>query len=441
MFKTIFLHNRFYLVFGAMVIGFVVAYLFPPLFPVMIGSVFLGLGAVLVDGWRLFRTKRLLSGKRSMNRLLSNGDLNPIKISLYNHCNINLEVTLIDELPIQLQVRDFALSQKLAPLDKQVLHYEIRPTVRGDYAFGYLYAYVSTAWSLVIRRITIEEPITVPVYPSIIQMKQFEWRSSDRLLHLRGLKKMRRIGHSYEFEQIKNYVKGDDYRSINWKASGRRAALMVNQYEDERAQQVYNFIDKSRVMRLPFEGLSLMDHAINTSLTISNLALKKHDRAGLFTFSDKVGTFLKADSHPKQLRRILQALYNEQERDFDANYEYLYYASRKLINGRSLILLYTNFESEYALERVLPVLRNINKFHLLVVIFFENTEIRAELETEDNATESIYFKTILRKNLFEKNQMVQKLRHFGIQAVLTTSSDLPVKTINKYLELKSKGLI
>ena len=441
MFNTIFLHSRFYQVFGAIAIGFVVAYLLSPLFPVMIVATFVGLAMVLVDGWRLYKNKKLLTGKRSINKLLSNGDHNPVTVTLYNHSKIPLQVTLIDELPVQLQIRDFTLFKYLAPQDKQVLHYEIRPTERGDYAFGYLYAYVSTTWSLIIRRIIIENPITVPVYPSIVQMKQFEWRSSDRLMHLRGLKKMRRIGHSYEFEQIKNYVKGDDYRSINWKASGRRAALMVNQYEDERAQQVYNFIDKSRVMRLPFEGLSLMDHAINTSLTISNLALKKHDRAGLFTFSDKVGTFLKADSHPKQLRRILQALYNEQERDFDANYEYLYYASRKLINGRSLILLYTNFESEYALERVLPVLRNINKFHLLVVIFFENTEIRAELENEDDATESIYFKTILRKNLFEKNQMVQKLKHYGIQAVLTTSSDLPVKTINKYLELKSKGLI
>ena len=99
---------------------------------------------------------------------------------------------------------------------------------------------------------------------------------------------MRRIGHSYEFEQIKNYVRGDDYRSINWKATSRRGHLMVNQYEDERAQQVYNIIDKSRSMKMPFNGMSLLDYAINTSLVISNVALQKHDRAGLMTFSDKM---------------------------------------------------------------------------------------------------------------------------------------------------------
>src|SRR5690606_31199332 len=92
-----------------------------------------------------------------------------------------------------------------------------------------------------------------------------------------GVKKVRRVGHSYEFEHIKAYQRGDDYRSINWKATGRRAQLMVNQYEDERSQQVYCVIDKSRVMHMPFSGLSLLDYAVNTSLVISNIVLGKGD--------------------------------------------------------------------------------------------------------------------------------------------------------------------
>ena len=121
-------------------------------------------------------------------------------------------------------------------------------------------------------------------------MKRFELKSFHKLSDKKGIKKMRRIGHSYEFEQIKNYVRGDDYRSINWKATSRRAQLMVNQFQDERAQQVYSMIDKSHAMKMPFNELSLMDYAINTSLVIPNVALQKHDRAGLLTFSDKIGS-------------------------------------------------------------------------------------------------------------------------------------------------------
>jgi uncharacterized protein (DUF58 family) len=137
----------------------------------------------------------------------------------------------------------------------------------------------------------------------------------------------------------------------------------------------------------------------------------------------------------------LLSLYKEKERVLEANYELLYYASRKLITGRSLIMLYTNFESMYALERVLPILRRINTFHLLVVVFFENTEIRDFVDQEVNTMEDIYHQTIAHKFLHEKARMVQILRQYGIQAILTPPEELTINTINKYLELKSRGLI
>ena len=329
----------------------------------------------------------------------------------------------------------------MTPGEEQTLKYSLRPLKRGVYQFGNILIFIRSFMGLIERRVSLKRTEDIPVYPSIIQMKNFELRAFDRVTDHKGIKKIRRLGHSYEFEQIKNYVRGDDYRSINWKASSRRAQLMVNQYEDERAQQIYNIIDKSRSMKMPFNGLSLMDYAINTSLAISNIALQKHDRAGLLTFSDKIGTTLKAEKKANQLQKILTSLYKEKERPLEANYELLYHASRKIIKGRSLLMLYTNFESTYALERVLPILRRINNIHLLVVVFFENTEIKAFAREEVKTTEGIYYQTVAQKFIAEKVQMVQKLRQYGIQAVLTKPEELSMNTINKYLELKSRGLI
>ena len=104
-------------------------------------------------------------------------------------------------------------------------------------------------------------------------------------------------------------------------------------------------------------------------------------------------------------------------------------------------MLYTNFESTYAMERVLPILRRINNLHLLVVIFFENTEIKDFARQTVTDTEGIYIQTIAQKFIAEKVQMVQKLRQYGIQAILTKPEDLSINTVNKYLELKSRGLI
>ena len=161
----------------------------------------------------------------------------------------------------------------------------------------------------------------------------------------------------------------------------------------------------------------------------------------MISFSDKIGTTLKAERSQKQLNKILLSLYNEKERKKEANYEILYHASRKLIKGRSLIFLFTNFESVYGMERVLPILRRINNLHLLVVIFFKNTEVEDFSKEEANSTQEIYHKTIAQQFIYEKQQMVQILRQYGIQTILTSPEDLSMNTVNKYLELKSRGLI
>ena len=117
-----------------------------------------------------------------------------------------------------------------------------------------------------------------------------------------------------EFEQVKNYVPGDDYRTINWKATARRGDLMVNSYTDEKSQHVYCIIDKSRAMKMPFEGLSLLDYAINASLVLSNIALLKEDKAGLITVAEKIGAVIPAERRPTQINKILEVLYKEKTR-------------------------------------------------------------------------------------------------------------------------------
>lgn len=439
--KAIFLTNRFFLLFSLIIGLFICSFLLPWLLPVVQTALVLALILTLLDGMLLFNQSIKLSVRRKMAKVLSLGDKNEVKLIIKNRSSRQLFVEVIDELPLQLQIRDFKKSILLPGEQEETITYKITPTERGEYQFGAVNLFLSTSIGLVQRRYRRDIVQDVPVYPSILQMKNFELRAFDRVTNQKGIKKMRRLGHSYEFEQIKNYVQGDDFRSINWKASSRRSQLMVNQFQDERAQQVYCVIDKSRSMKMPFNNLSLMDYAINTSLVMSNIALQKHDKAGLLTFSDKIGTTIKAERKANQLNKILAALYKEKERPLEANFELLYHSARKLIKGRSLLMLYTNFESSYALERALPILRRINNLHLLVVVFFENTEMREFTEKKVETTEDIYLQTIAQKFLSEKGQMVYKLRQYGIQSILTKPEELSVNTVNKYLELKSRGLI
>ena len=441
MLTNLYLTRRFFTAFGVVIFLFILSYSFGWLMPFAQTAFVVVCGVVLADYGLLFNKNTQLSATRRTSKLLSLGDANRITLDISNRSNQRLSVSLVDEIPFQFQKRDFEMRLVLGANEARRTDYELTPTERGEYHFGKINLFAESFLGLIQRRFQSDVEKMVPVYPSVIQMKNFELMALRQIAHQSGIKKIRRLGHSYEFEQIKNYVAGDDFRAINWKASGRRNGLMVNQYEDEKAQQVYCVIDKSRVMRMPFGGLTLMDHSINAALVMSNIILQKKDKAGLLTFSDKLGSTLAADNSPNQLGRILHELYREKEGKGEASYELLYYAVRRLVRGRSLLLLFTNFESQFALERVLPTLRKINNMHVLVVVFFINTEIEQFTKQNVQTTEDIYHQTIAQKFSDEKTQMMQKLRQYGIQTILTRPEDLNINTINKYLELKSRGLI
>ncbi len=382
-----------------------------------------------------------LRAEREKTRMFSLGDENPIRITLWNEGGMMVDLDIYDEIPFQFQKRDFKIEQALVPGEEKKIEYHLRPVIRGEYHFGHINAIASVWLKLASRRILLGEPSMVPVMPSVIQMKKYELMAFARISTFEGIKKIRRLGHSYEFEQIKNYSLGDDIRSINWKATGRRNTLMVNQYEDERSQQVYMIIDKSRSMHMPFNGLSLLDYSINTSVVLANIALKKYDRVGLISFSNLIGSTLPAESHELQLKKIMNALFHEKPQPLEANFDLLYRSVKNVIKSRSLVMLYLNFESTYAMERALPILQKINQLHLLVVMIFENTELHHYTKKEAKFVSDIYAQTIAEKLSHEKKQIVSKLKKHGIQTILSKPEDLSINTVNKYLELKSKGLI
>jgi uncharacterized protein (DUF58 family) len=439
--KSLYLENRLFAGLAAAIVLFSLSFLWSSMF--ILGVIALLVTALLFLGdvvW-LFNNRIQVAVSRSTPRLLSLGDDNIIELEVNSSAPIRLQVELVDELPYQLQKRNFTQGIMLDPNELKLVRYTLRPVLRGEYHFGHVVLYLRSPLGVVSRRINAAEPQMVPVYPSIIQMKKYSLATNPRLSQFFGVKKMRRIGHSYEFEQIKSYVQGDDYRSLNWKATGRHNNLMVNTYQDERSQPVYCIIDKSRQMRLPFDGLSLLDYAINASLVISNVALQKKDRAGLITFAEKMETTLKADNRTLQLRRILESLYNQKESLLEANYELLYKLLKNVARTRSLIVLFSNIESRQTLERIKPILKRISSFHLLVVVFFENTELAdyGHQQAED-LTDTYLMSTALRMN-DEKKYLIQELNQHGVHTILTRPEDLTINTLNKYLEFKARGMI
>jgi uncharacterized protein (DUF58 family) len=441
MLRNLYLNNRFFWAVGCIVSVFIITFVLSGgyFIPKILFFVFLGI--ILTDLILLFRVKRGLSGNRILADKLSNGDENEISIYLENFYTFTTSLRIFDEIPHQFQLRNLEFNLQLAAGDRQVVNYQLRPVKRGEYSFGAVNVLVSTPLRFLSRRFRFSENKLVPVYPSFIQMRKYELMAISHRLTDTGIKKIRRIGHNQEFELIKEYVAGDDFRTVNWKATARKSRLMVNQYQDERSQQVYSLIDKGRVMQMPFNGMSLLDYAINATLVISNIAIKKSDKAGLITFQDRIGNVLPAGRLNNQMAAIQEILYNQKTAFLETDFSVLYNQIRRSIAQRSLLLLFTNFESIHGLHRQLPYLINLSRMHLLVVIFFENTELTEVIEQPADNLKEIYYKAIAERFSYEKKLIVMELQKHGIQSILTAPEKLTVNTINKYLELKARNLI
>ncbi|MGM9476778.1 DUF58 domain-containing protein [Pedobacter sp. GSP4] len=438
---NLFLTDRLFTALGFCVVLFLLKFFFAWLGD--IPEIATGVFAVLcfIDIFILYQNKLGIDAKRFTSKRLSNGDENPIQIEIRNRYAFGVKVRVIDEVPFQFQLRDKNFWLHLKPTEIKSIHYTLRPTKRGEYDFGLIRAYINSPLGLISRRYNFDEAKILPVYPSFINLGQYELMAISHRLTEFGIKKIRKIGHSTEFDQIKNYVGGDDIRTINWKATARKGGLMVNTYTDEKSQNVYCIIDKSRIMRMPFEGLSLLDYAINAAVALSKVAMLKEDKAGLITVSESIGAIVPADRKASQLGNIMNVLYKEKTRYLESNLEALYAAVRSVVKQRGLLIFFTNFESLSALHRQLPYLKRIAKYHLLVLVFFENTELKDLSTKPAKDVEGIYHKTIAEKFIYEKKLMVKELNKHGILAILTAPQNLTISVVNQYLALKAQQRI
>lgn len=438
--KSLYIANLFYYILLGLAAVYALSFYVEPLRPVATVLLWIWLACMLWDFVFLYFSTNKVSIVRHYPEKLSNGDANPFTLELESSYPLPVQVRVLEELPIQLQVRNNEHRTRLYPKAPQKIDFQLFPKKRGIYAFGVCHVLVKHL-GFFERKFVLNDSYNIPCYPSFIQMRKYQLlATTDRLMEM-GIKRIRRIGTTMEFDHIREYVRGDEYRHMNWKASAKHNKLLVNQYQEEKSQPIYSFIDTGRAMRMPFQEMTLLDYAINSTLVLSNAAILKQDRAGMLTFSTDINNHIAAEKHNNQMRKISDMLYSIQTEFKETEFGNLYTFAKKHINKRSLLFIYTNFETLDAMNRQLPYLRMLNKSHVVVVVVFKNTELVALSKEMASKTIDIYNKIIAEKFVYEKSLIIQELNRQGLQTIYTAPEDLSINSINKYLEIKARGLI
>lgn len=439
LYNTLFLNNKFFYYLAIIALFFVVGFFVPIFFDISKVLLFILVVLTVVDIFMLYTIKNGITVKRFLPERLSNGDKNKISLEFESFYGFLVNLMIIEELPYQFQKRDFLFNLKLAHKKEKTIHYDLKPTERGVYHFGNINVYASSPLQLATKKYILGEAVKLKCYPSFLKLREFDIKSFASTASY-GSKKTRRIGHSLEFEQIKEYVAGDDIRTLNWKATAKKNQLMINQYIEEKSQSVYSIIDKGRVMQMSFNGLTLLDYAVNATLAISNVVLRKQDKVGMLSFSKKLEDWVVSERRNSQMNLISESLYNITTDFSESDFSRLYAVVKRKITQRSLLIIYTNFETMDGLNRQLPYLRALAKNHLLLIVFFKNTELNSLINKNVETIQDVYDTVIAEKFMYEKRQIVNELKKYGIQAVLTKPENLTGDTINKYLDIKSRGL-
>lgn len=438
--RRLYIANRFFYILLVLAACFALSFYVEPLRIVSTVLLWIWVALCVWDLIILHLPRHQVKIQRKYPDKFSNGDDNLFVINLTSTFPLKVKARLLEEVPIQLQHRNNEHELELIPRKVHQVEYFLQPKKRGVYAFGKCNVLVSHL-GLFERKFVLDENLEIPCYPSFIQMRKYQLlATTDRLVEM-GVKRIRKIGSTVEFDHIREYVKGDEYKHMNWKASAKHNRLMVNQYQEEKSQPIYSFIDIGRVMRMPFNEMTLLDYAINSTLVLSNAAILKQDRAGMLTFGKKVENHVVAEKNNKQMKLISDKLYGISTNFEESEFGNLYAFMRRHINKRALIFLYSNFETLDALSRQLPYLRMMAKNHIIVAVVFKNTELIQMAKDTARSTIDIYNKIIAEKFVYEKNLIIQELNRNGLQTIYTAPEDLSIKSINKYLEIKARGLI
>lgn len=431
------LTSRFFLIGILLALLSALGYYLPACYEVArVGLVVWG-GLVVIDLLSVNFLCRVRA-ERKLQERFSLGEDNEVKIHLENKGSLPCRIEVRDELPSDWAFHEAIFSVSLQRGEGKTVHYRLQPKQRGAKEFGRIILFVGTPLGMLARKVTSGAAQTVKVYPAFRRLAQLELAAISNDLSLAGIKRIRRIGNSTEFEQIKDYTPGDDFRTINYKASAKVGRWMVNTYRDERAQPVWLLVDEGRVMQRTFNGMQLLDYAINAALALSFVAIRRADMVGLVCFGARPDGIVPADRRTDQLPRLLEALYARRPEYQESDYPALGARLSSLARKRSLMILLTDFSTKTALERELPTLRRLGRRHRLLVVFFADEEVEATAHSADEGLPALKTRALAAGFCQEKRGLVRLLRAHGIDGLLTTPTGLTVDLINRYITLRKQ---
>ncbi|WP_426347962.1 DUF58 domain-containing protein [Alloiococcus sp. CFN-8] len=388
------------------------------------------------DGKAVLKLRRIGSNKLSLH------EEEEISFEVLNEGDRELYVELKDDIPYHHFIRRDVLMKRKLPINvKEVLSYRIIPNKRGAFSFPKVYVRALGKLKLTMKHWI--EPLSeeYKVYPNMKNLKKYRVNLSNNRLMREGNRTIKFLGRGTSFESLREYNRGDEYRRINWKATARENKPIVNQYEPEKNQYVYIFIDGGRPMSYTLKGHNKLDMAVNTALVLSDIVNQQGDQTGILLFDTKVQEMLLPGKGPGHRTKILEALYHVEGGRDSSNYQeaFNYFSVKE--RHRSTIFLFTDFDTYEEAEEMSRVLTIVSKKHSVVVVLIKNENYAHIIDQRATTQEEIFNKGVALELDEERRRIITVLNRRGVFCIECPVEKLEYTVINKYLQMKNRNLM
>jgi uncharacterized protein (DUF58 family) len=362
-----------------------------------------------------------------------------IGLTLVNSSGTSLRATLVDTVPPQLRTSPPSVTVNVRGRDDSTVSYRIRPGQRGDARLGDCYVRYQSGLRIAERWVRAPLAQTVRIYPNLEEAK----RHSIYLLRSRQIaleKRQARVrGIGREFESLREYQSGDEYRDICWTAAARRGKLVTRVYQIERSQTVWIVIDSGRLMRARVGGFSKLDHAVNAALSLAQVALYSGDRVGLIAYGRGIRHQLPAAKGSTHLRQMIEQL--AQVREEGAEADHLQMAARLLTNQkrRSLIVWLTDLAETAMTPEVIEAASMMMPRHLVLFVVIGQPDL-GELASKTPQSESEMYQVAAAQEMVHRRELLlARLRERGALALEVSSGIVSPILVNAYLQIKERN--
>ncbi|HYF94205.1 MAG TPA: DUF58 domain-containing protein [Symbiobacteriaceae bacterium] len=386
----------------------------------------------------LVLSRRQLEAVRKPGPVMSIGAENPIEVEIQNLSATPVQLTLKDDLPLHFErAGDWPVVQ-VDPGKWKTAAYRVRPIRRGQYVIGPLHGRYTSRFGLWNRYLTWKTTETARVYPNLKAARQWEIAIRQGR-HLEGLKRARLRGNGTEFESLREYQQGDQYRSINWPATARQGKLVSTLYQVDRSQPVMLLIDAGRLMTPYVKGLAKLDHALNAALLLATVAAERDDHCGLMLFGGEVKAFMPPRKGRGQVMAMVEALYSVAPEQVEPDYGRMLGWFRAKHKKRSLVVLFTDMVDPYISKGLIDHLSALAAHHVVLLVCMSDPELLRLSRLSPADSREVYQKAAALEMLAQRSETKARLQSKGVLVVDVPPDEFSTAAVNQYLTVKEQG--